>query len=430
MFDRAPVGERALLVHVQLPDVTSQSALALAQQEFGELVRAAGASVTGEVSARCRRIEPRFLIGVGKTREIANEVAGKNIELAIFDCALSPSQERNLEKELRCRVLDRQGLILDIFSQRARSLEGQLQVELAQLDYLSTRLVRGWTHLERQKGGIGLRGPGETQLETDRRLIRQRIRRLKTKLEKIQQQRALGRAQRQRSGMPTVTLVGYTNAGKSTLFNRLTDEDVFVADQVFATLDSTARRCQLPQGRSCVLSDTVGFINDLPHSLVEAFQATLLETREAALLLHVVDASAANWEDQVETVTQILQEIGADQVPHLMVMNKVDMLAQDSTIDLHTNNAKRVWISAQTGVGLDSLLKQIEQHLFADTKITELNLPPTAGALHAKLHDMGAVAADQADERGGWRMKLLLTPLEKQWLGAQLKNSSSLALVE
>ena len=290
MFERPQGGEIAILVNIALPHTQPQDD----SLEFHELALAAGAQPAAFIIGSRLQPEPKFFVGSGKAEEIRQAVTTYNAELVLFNHALSPAQERNLEKLFQCRVLDRTGLILDIFAQRARTFEGKLQVELAQLQHISTRLVRGWTHLERQRGGIGLRGPGETQLETDRRLVRHRIKTISQRLEKVRQQRSQNRRARQKSELPTVSLVGYTNAGKSTLFNRLTDADVYVANQPFATLDPTLRRYQLPNGQPLVFADTVGFIQNLPHDLVESFRATLEETREADLLLHVVDAHHIN----------------------------------------------------------------------------------------------------------------------------------------
>ena len=311
MFDRPQSGERAVLVHASTDGLPDDSE----REEFAELARSAGAVVASELLTSRRRPDPRFFIGKGKLDELRALIHASEAELVISSAALSPSQERNLERELRCRVVDRAGLILDIFAQRARSFEGKLQVELAQLGHLSTRLVRGWTHLERQKGGIGLRGPGETQLETDRRLIGNRIRQLKERLERVDVRRTMNRRNRVRAEIPTVALVGYTNSGKSTLFNALTGADVYVKDQLFATLDPTVRRLDLPEGEHVVLADTVGFVRDLPHELVAAFTSTLQEAREADLILHLIDASDPNRWQRVRQVNSVLKQLEADHVP-------------------------------------------------------------------------------------------------------------------
>jgi GTP-binding protein HflX len=300
LFERPQSGERAILVHAGPDGAPDDSE----REEFKELAVSAGALIVDEIVSNRRRPDPRYFIGKGKLDDLADSVAEHSAELVISSAALSPSQERNLERQLKCRVLDRAGLILDIFAQRARSFEGKLQVELAQLRHLSTRLVRGWTHLERQKGGIGLRGPGETQLESDRRLIGARIKQLKERLEHVDARRTMNRQNRVRAEVPTVALVGYTNAGKSTLFNALTDASVYVKDQLFATLDPTVRRLELPDGREVVLADTVGFVRDLPHELIAAFRSTLQEAREADLILHLIDASDGNRWQRVRQVNR------------------------------------------------------------------------------------------------------------------------------
>jgi len=322
LFERPGGGERAILVHLTLQSEQQREAAS----EFIELATSAGAEPLLTISGSRHAPHPRFFVGSGKADEIKQAVIDNDANLILFNHVLTPVQERNLEAHCECRVLDRTGLILDIFAQRARTHEGNLQVELAQLKHLSTRLVRGWTHLERQKGGIGLRGPGETQLETDRRLIGDRIRQLNKKLKKVQKQRDQGRRSRKRADIPTVSLVGYTNAGKSTLFNRITNANVYVADQLFATLDPTLRRVALPNTQVMVLADTVGFIRHLPHDLVAAFRSTLQETKDADLLLHVVDITAEERDDTIEQVNQVLAEIGASEVPQLMVFNKLDRL--------------------------------------------------------------------------------------------------------
>ena len=322
-FERPDSGERAVLVHLEMMDEAEQED----RSEFKELVISAGAEPVELLVARRHQSNPKYFVGSGKVEEIRQAVVAHEAEVVLFNHALSPTQERNLEKQLQCRVLDRTGLILDIFAQRARTYEGKLQVELAQLQHVSTRLVRGWTHLERQKGGIGLRGPGETQLETDRRLLRVRLKSIARKLERVRRQRDQGRRSRKRAEIPAVSLAGYTNAGKSTLFNRLTDASVYVEDQLFATLDPTLRRLQVESIGPVVLADTVGFIRHLPHKLVEAFRATLQETAEATLLLHVIDAADENRDSNIEQVNEVLNEIKADEVPRLLVYNKIDLIA-------------------------------------------------------------------------------------------------------
>ncbi|MES9845072.1 MAG: ribosome rescue GTPase HflX, partial [Candidatus Sedimenticola sp. 6PFRAG5] len=322
MFERPKTGERAVLVHVDIGVKPDPDEL----EEFQELSASAGAQPIALVMGSRKSPDPRLYIGRGKVDEIKELIAVEDAELVIFNHPLSPSQERNLEREFECRVVDRTGLILDIFAQRARSFEGKLQVELAQLRHMSTRLVRGWTHLERQKGGIGLRGPGETQLETDRRLLNNRIAQLRRRLEKVDSQREQGRKSRNKAEVPTVSLVGYTNAGKSTLFNYITDSGVYAEDQLFATLDPTLRRVDLEGEGSMVLADTVGFISNLPHELVAAFKSTLQETTEATLLLHVIDASSHQRAVCIHEVNEVLVQIGANEVTQIEVYNKIDLM--------------------------------------------------------------------------------------------------------
>ncbi|MBL1433872.1 MAG: GTPase HflX [Gammaproteobacteria bacterium] len=359
MFDRPRANERAVLVNIKF----SSSADDQIVEEFVELARAAGAEPVAQVSGKRSRPDAKLYVGSGKAEEIRLIAEENDSQLVIFNHSLSPGQERNLEKLLNCRVLDRTGLILDIFAQRAHSFEGKLQVELAQLRHLSTRLIRGWTHLERQKGGIGLRGPGETQLETDRRLISKRMKVLKKRLEKVAQQRQGRRQTRQKRNIQTVSLVGYTNAGKSTLFNRMTGADVYCSDQLFATLDPTLRRVSINGGEHVILADTVGFVSDLPHDLVAAFKATLEETQEANLLLHVVDATAPHRDDLIVEVDAVLKEIGADEVPIIQVMNKIDRLDDaEPRIERDINGVvRRVWLSAVTGQGIDLLRKVLRE---------------------------------------------------------------------
>ena len=405
MFERPKSGERAVLVQVGAGERLSQDQI----EEFEELARSAGAEVRGSLTGTRPTPNPRFFIGTGKVEELAGMIDESGAELVLFNHDLSPSQERNLERELRCRVLDRAGLILDIFAQRARSFEGKLQVELAQLEHLSTRLVRGWTHLERQKGGIGLRGPGETQLETDRRLLGQRIKQLNRRLERVRRQREQGRRTRRRAEVPTVSLVGYTNAGKSTLFNRLTESGVFVADQLFATLDPTLRGVELGEGQRMVLADTVGFVRNLPHELIEAFRSTLQETREATLLLHVIDASDEHRRDRIGQVNSVIDEIGAPDVPQIEVFNKIDLSGEEPHCQRdEQGRPRRVWLSARDGRGLDLLLDAIREALAEDLARGEIRLDPSEGRFRASLYEEGAVTAEQPDEDGGWVLELSL----------------------
>jgi len=406
LFERPQSGERAVLVHASPDGLPEESE----REEFAELARSAGAVITAELVSSRRKPEPRYFIGKGKLDELRTLIADNEAELVISSAALSPSQERNLEKELRCRVLDRAGLILDIFAQRARSFEGKLQVELAQLKHLSTRLVRGWTHLERQKGGIGLRGPGETQLETDRRLVGKRIRQLTERLDHVDIRRTINRRNRMRAEIPTVALVGYTNAGKSTLFNALTDAGVYVEDQLFATLDPTVRRLDLPEGEQVVLADTVGFVRDLPHELIAAFRSTLQEAREADLILHLIDASDANRWQRVRQVNAVLKQLDADKVPQIRVYNKIDKLDRKPRV---TNNregeGRAVWISATTGEGLPLLKDAIARRLRQKTVHRFLQLDPAQGRQRAKLFELGAVVSEDLPEEGGWTLELKMT---------------------
>ena len=390
-FERPDSGERAVLVHLNLASEMERED----PREFEELVLSAGGDPVTYVMGSRDVPHARTFVGSGKLEEIAAAVAAHDAQIVMFNHALSPSQERNLEKVLQCRVLDRTGLILDIFAQRARTHEGKLQVELAQLEHMSTRLVRGWTHLERQKGGIGLRGPGETQLETDRRLLRARIRSIQARLEKVRKQRDQGRRARRRAELPTLSLVGYTNAGKSTLFNRLTTSEVYAADQLFATLDPTLRRLQLDNVGPVVLADTVGFIAHLPHKLVAALKATLEETLNADLLLHVIDAATEQREDHIHQVNDVLEEIGAGDIPQLQVYNKLDLLEQPARIDRDAEgNPQRVWLSAASGEGVDLLLQAVAELVGQDMVSETLDIGPDQGRLRAALYRLGAVAAE------------------------------------
>ena len=404
-FDRPASGEAAVLVNLTL-DSDSE---AIDPREFELLVLSAGGDPVAFVGGHRNAPQARSFVGSGKLAEIGERVREHGAELVIFNHALSPSQERNIERELQCRVLDRTGLILDIFAQRARTHEGKLQVELAQLRHMSTRLVRGWTHLERQKGGIGLRGPGETQLETDRRLLRARIKSIAARLERVRRQRGQGRRSRQRAEVPTVALVGYTNAGKSTLFNRLTDSSVFAADQLFATLDPTLRRIDVPKLGSVVLADTVGFIAQLPHGLVEAFKATLEETREADLLLHVVDAADEDRDHHRTEVAAVLDEIGAGDRPLIEVYNKLDLLETSPRTDRNAEGrAQRVWLSAATGAGCEQLGEVIAEALGDTLLEREVELGPEQSRLRAALYELGAVQTETFTDNGGMQLQVCL----------------------
>ncbi|MDQ1342757.1 MAG: GTPase [Pseudomonadota bacterium] len=358
MFERPGSGERAILVCVGLGHAPEPDRV----EEFAALARSAGAQVLEIMTVTRKVAEPRFFLGTGKVEEVRQRIAELGADLVVVDHALSPGQERNLEKELACRVLDRSGLILDIFAQRARTFEGKLQVELAQLEHVATRLVRGWTHLERQKGGIGLRGPGEKQLETDRRLLGKRVALLKDRLKQLERQRTVRRRARSRAEVLSVSLVGYTNAGKSTLFNALTKAGAYAADQLFATLDTTSRRLYIEGAGQIVLSDTVGFIRDLPHSLVAAFHATLEETAQADLLLHVVDSASPDRDQQMRAVHDVLGEIGAAEVPQIVVWNKIDLTAAAPGVERDDcGRLARVRVSARSGAGLDLLREALAE---------------------------------------------------------------------
>lgn len=376
--------------------------------EFVELAESSGATIVGTITAKRQSPDAKYFIGSGKLEAVRDAVIAHRAELVLFNHTLTPAQERNLEQALSCRVLDRTGLILDIFAQHARTHEGKLQVELAQLQHLSTRLVRGWTHLERQKGGIGLRGPGETQLETDRRLIRQRIKYITQRLEKVKKQRAQNRQRRLRSRIPTVSLVGYTNAGKSTLFNALTEAKVLVADQLFATLDPTLRRLDIAGFGQVMLTDTVGFIRHLPHDLVESFSATLEESRDANLLLHIVDVSSEERDEQIDQVNQVLIQIEADQLPQLIVYNKIDRLDDLSPrIEYDDQGAPRaVWISALKKVGLSLLTQAIAESLAGAFQHYCIRLTPSQGAERAKWHELVAVIHEEVAENGDFLLEL------------------------
>ncbi|MBS9436133.1 GTPase HflX [Photorhabdus noenieputensis] len=398
MFERYEGGEQAVVVHVFFSQDKDTDNLS----EFESLVTSAGVVPVQIVTGSRKAPHPKYFVGEGKAEEIAEAVQASGADVVLFNHALSPAQERNLERLCQCRVIDRTGVILDIFAQRARTHEGKLQVELAQLRHLSTRLVRGWTHLERQKGGIGLRGPGETQLETDRRLLRDKIRQILSRLSRVEKQREQGRQARNKADIPTVSLVGYTNAGKSSLFNRMTAAEVYAADQLFATLDPTLRRIEVNDVGTVVLADTVGFIRHLPHDLVAAFKATLQETRQATLLLHIVDAADSRIDENIAAVDSVLEEIEAHQIPVLLVMNKIDMLESFTPrIDRNEDNLPvRVWLSAQTGEGIPLLLQALTERLSGEIAHYELLLPPEAGRLRSRFYQLQAIEKEWIEEDG------------------------------
>lgn len=403
-FDRPESGELAVLVHLNL----SHGQEPEDPREFEELVLSAGGDPVAFVTGKAVSPKAKFFIGTGKLQELQGIVAEQEAEVVIFNHTLTPSQERNLEKELQCRVLDRTGLILDIFAQRARTFEGKLQVELAQLRHMSTRLVRGWTHLERQKGGIGLRGPGETQLETDRRLLRNRITMIEQRLEKVRSQRDQGRRSRQRASIPTVSLVGYTNAGKSTLFNRVTGSDVYAENQLFATLDPTMRRIDLADIGAVIMADTVGFISHLPHRLVEAFRATLEEASNSTLLLHVIDAAAEERQRNIEQVEVVLEEIDAADLPQLKIYNKIDLMELLPRIDRDDSGKPiAVWLSAQTGEGCDLLSDVISELLGTEIVAGKLLLSPQQqGRLRAALYTQQAIVEESYHDDGACELRV------------------------
>lgn len=445
-FDRPDTGERALLIHCDFtydPGMSAASrhtsssgearSYAPCPDEFVELARSAGVEPVELIKTRRPSPVAKFFIGSGKVAEIQDMVKQQEIDVVMFNHSLSPSQERNLEKELQCKVMDRTGLILDIFAQRARSHAGKLQVELAQLQHISTRLVRGWTHLERQKGGIGMRGPGESQLETDRRLLRERIKWINQRLQKVNSQRQQGRRSRKRAELPTIALVGYTNAGKSTLFNQLAHSTVYAADQLFATLDPTLRAVELPRFGKIILADTVGFVRHLPHQLVAAFKATLEEAAEADLLLHIIDAAAENVDENIRAVEDVLVDIGAGDIPVLQVMNKIDCLpAVQAHTDIETSTdsngdaqslPRRVWLSAHTGEGIsgssaladaddsaahktDGLTGALAELLGGAFWQGTVQLKPAQAKLRAQLYEAGAVTAEAISEQGEYQLEL------------------------
>ncbi len=425
LFERSRGGENALLIQPHAYGPPAEGVL----DEFAELARSAGARVAATVLARIDKPNPSILIGSGKLDEVKAACDAVGADLVLVNHALSPIQERNLEKALERRVVDRTGLILDIFAQRARSHEGKLQVELAQLRHMATRLVRGWTHLERQRGGaIGLRGPGETQLETDRRLLQKRVEMLQKRLEKVEVQHTQMRRARVRSELPRVALVGYTNAGKSTLFNALTGADAYAADQLFATLDPTVRRITLPGG-GVVLADTVGFVRDLPHELVAAFRSTLSEAREADLLLHVIDADDPLRDERMAQVDAVLHDIDAGDIPQLLVFNKIDRIEGASPrIDRREHAASAVWLSARDGNGLGLLRDALCERLGLQRITGLIQLLTDAGRLRARLHALGAVR-DETHDADGWQVQVDLPVSDATRLAAQADGAPLRALL-
>ena len=427
-FERHEGGERAIIVHLDIRQIQDPDDL----NEFELLADSAGADRLALVTGSRSRPDAKYFVGSGKAQEIAELVREHDADIVLFNHNLSPSQERNIEALVQCRVLDRTGLILDIFAQRARTYEGKLQVELAQLNHLSTRLVRGWTHLERQKGGIGLRGPGETQLETDRRLLQVRVTQLKNKLEKVRQTRAQGRARRQKSDVPTISLVGYTNAGKSTLFNRLVDENIYAADQLFATLDPTLRRLDWQGVGRVVLVDTVGFVRHLPHELVESFHATLEETLEADLLLHVIDSSSEDMHEQIQAVKNVLAEIDND-VPVLNVYNKIDLTDEPAHIGYaKEGQPNRVYVSSRQNLGMEELSLAVQQLLTGNLTTFDLTLPYSAGQFKNTLYELGVILEESYDDNGHECLTIRLpSDRLKQLLGqANLKPLDVLPLAQ
>lgn len=410
MFDRPDTGERAILVHLILHSHHEDL------QELKELAKSAGTNPVHVVTGSRKSPDAKYFVGTGKLDEIKTAVEVNSADIVLFNHALSPSQERNIEKFLGVRVVDRNGLILDIFAQRAQSFEGKLQVELAQLKHLSTRLVRGWTHLERQKGGIGLRGPGETQLETDRRLLGLRIKQIQKRLDKVDKQRHQGRSKRKKAEIPSVSLVGYTNAGKSTLFNRLTGAYTYAADQLFATLDPTLRSCHLPNSTDIVLADTVGFIRHLPHELVASFKSTLQEASEADFLLHVVDVNSEDRDGIINEVNHVLVEIGADKIKRIEVFNKIDLLGdmQPRVDKDEEGNPLRVWISAESGLGIDLLLDVLSEQFSPSRNKRKCFLKPDQGEIRAKLFTCAKIIDEHINDSGG---SDLIIEIDNKYLG-------------
>lgn len=393
-IDRHAAGRRTLVLHVEF-----DGAAAFDLAEAKELARSASLGIAATLVAKRRRQHPRWLVGPGKLEELRERLPQVGADLLLVNNDLSAGQQRNLEEALACRVMSRAELIILIFAQRARTFEGQLQVELAQLKHAQTRLVRGWSHLDRQKGGIGLRGGGEKQLELDQRMLGVRLKAVQSRLRQVARRRQQGRRRRSRSGVPSVALVGYANAGKSTLFNALTKAAVAVEDKLFATLDPTLRRLAVPGAGQVVLADTVGFVSRLPHSLIDAFKATLEEVTEADLLIHVMDAASAELEQRVEDVEAVLRDLGAEDVPRINVLNKWDLAGQAPPV------LNALPISAAQGLGLDELLSQIGRALGVFAPV-EVRLPTTAGSTRAWLHASGAVLDETSNGNGEMRLRV------------------------
>ncbi|WP_444997337.1 ribosome rescue GTPase HflX [Aliikangiella sp. IMCC44359] len=428
MFERHAGGENAILVHIDFPDAHNKED----KDEFVELAISAGIQIKDIIGGSRNSPHSRYFIGTGKADEIAQQVKDKLADVVLFNHRLSPAQQRNLEQLVECRVIDRTGLILDIFAQRAQTHEGKLQVELAQLTHLSTRLIRGWTHLERQKGGIGLRGPGETQLETDRRLLRERIKSIQKRLSKVEKQREQSRRSRKRGNTPTVALVGYTNAGKSTLFNRLTESKVYAADQLFATLDPTHRKIQLVPGQDIILSDTVGFIRHLPHDLVAAFKATLQESRQADILLHLIDASDERREDNIDQVYQVLESIGAADIKTIEILNKIDNIEQiTAKVEPGIDGApERVWCSAKTGEGMELLKQTISHQLNIQWLTLKLKLLPQDLAIRSELFDLNVVENEYIEDDASILLDICINAADWRRLQRKTEGRIELLLVD
>jgi len=413
LLDRPQGGEHAILVHIHFPADKLQEDLA----ELKELAISAGAEIVATITGNKISPDAKYFVGLGKAEEIQSSVKVHNADLVIFNHNLSPSQERNLEKLVECRVIGRTGLILDIFAQRAQSSEGKLQVELAYLKHMSTRLVRGWTHLERQRGGIGLRGgPGETQLELDRRIIRSRIQNITKRLSSVRKQRVQNRRSRKKASLLTVALVGYTNAGKSTLFNTLTGADVYIANRLFATLDPTLRKIVIPEVGSIILADTVGFIRHLPHDLIEAFHATLEEVSSADLLLHIVDASDPNKEENIQQVYSVLETIDAKEIPELLVFNKIDLCAgkKPGLISTMDSGIRQIQVSALTGQGIPELIEGLTDILGKDVVERSLILKSDEAKLRAELFRLGTIITETIDNEGSFHITVRLPKTD--WL--------------